>query len=61
MSIRLIAIELYRCQQEVDHLEKELAHTPVLKKDPVRERLRKARAARDRMRYMLDGQKDAAK
>lgn len=61
MSIRLIAIELYRCQLEVDHLEKELERTPVLKKDAVRERLRKSRAARDRMRGMLDGQKDAAK
>jgi len=61
MSIRLIAIELYRCQREVDRLEKELESAPVFEKDAVRERLRKARAARDRMRDMLDGQKDASK
>jgi len=61
MSIRLIAIELYRCQQEVDRLEKELENTPLLKKDAVRERLRKAIAARNRMRDILDGQKDTPK
>jgi len=61
MSIRLIAIELYRCQQEVDRLEKELERVPLLEKDAVRERLRKAIAARNRMRDMLDGQKDAPK
>lgn len=58
MSIRLIAKELYQLQKEVEVLEKDLEQAPWDRKDEIREKLRRARAARDRMRNVLDGQKD---
>ena len=59
MSIRLIARELYRLQQAVEKLEKELAGAPFESSDALRDRLRKLRAERDRMRRALDGSKDS--
>ena len=58
MSIRLIAKELYRLQQAVEKLEKELACTPAGRSDERSDRLRKLRAERDRMRRALDGSKE---
>ena len=58
MSIRLIAVELYRLQREVYRLEEKLAQAPLLEREGVREQLRKARGRRDHMRRVLDGQKD---
>ena len=59
MSIRLIAKELYRLQQAVEKLEKELACTPAGRSDELRDRLRKLRAERNRMRRALDGSKES--
>jgi hypothetical protein len=59
MSIRLLAKDLYRLQQEVDKLEKELAEAPFDQQEKLQERLRSARAERDRLRRVLDGQKDS--
>lgn len=61
MSIRLIAKDLYRLQQDVARLERELASAPADRRELVAERLRQARAERDRLRAALDGQKDAAR
>ncbi len=58
MSIRMIAIELYRIMREVDELEKRIEASPLEKRDKMRDRLRKLKAERNRMRRMLDGRKD---
>jgi hypothetical protein len=59
MSIRLLARDLYRLQQDVDKLEKQLAEAPFDQQDPILARLNAARAERDRLRRALDGQKDS--
>jgi hypothetical protein len=59
MSIRLIAQELYRLQKEVDRLEKEFEQAPLGAREQILEKLRRARAERDQMRNVLDGQKDS--
>ena len=60
MSIRLIAQELYRLQQEVERLEIQLAGATYSKREQVTDQLRKARAERDRMRKVLEGQKGSS-
>ena len=57
MSIRLIARELYRLQQEVEQLEKELPRAPSERYEGLHDQLRKKRAERNRMRRVLDGSK----
>ncbi len=59
MSIKLIAVELYRLVKEAERLEKALAEAPPEKKAAIENELRKIIAERNRMRDMLDGQKDA--
>lgn len=59
MSIRLLAKDLYRLRQEVEKLESALEETPFDRREPIEERLRAARAERDRLRRFLDGQKDS--
>ncbi len=59
MSIKLIAVELYRLVKEAERLEKALAEAPPEKKTAIENELRKIIAERNRMREMLDGQKDA--
>jgi CHASE3 domain sensor protein len=59
MSVRLLARDLYRLQQEVDKLEKQLADAPFDQQESILARLRAARAERDRLRRVLDGQKDS--
>ncbi len=58
MSIRLIARDLYRLKREVEALEKELQEAPLEKRDEIRNRLRKARAEKDRVQGILDGAKE---
>lgn len=59
MSIRLLARDLYRLQQRVDRLEAELANasSPDRRED-IQAQLRAARAERNQLRRVLDGQKD---
>ena len=59
MSIRLLAKDLYRLQQEVAKLENELANAPFDQHEKLQVRLRAARIERDRLRSALDGQKDS--
>ena len=59
MSIRLLAKDLYRLQQEVVKLENELANAPLDQEEKLQARLRSARIERDRLRRALDGQKDS--
>jgi len=55
----MIARELYQLQREVEELEAEIESAPSHEREPIRERLRIARAKRDRMREILDGEKEA--
>ena len=58
MSIRLLAHDLYKAQQEVDRLKKEHDSAPVEKKAQLETVLRKAISQRDQLRRLLDGQID---
>ena len=58
MSVRMIARDLYRLQQEVDRLESQLKACPRPKRVEFEEELRKARAERDRVKRMLEGTKE---
>jgi hypothetical protein len=58
MSIRLIAKDLYRLQQEVAALEQELKNAKSEDREPLKDRLRKAKAERNRMLNILEGAKD---
>ena len=57
MSIRLLAKDLYRMVQEVEKYEKQLARAPWDQQAELRDQLRKAKAERDRLRKLLEGQK----
>ena len=58
MSLPLIARDLYRRQQAVDRLERELADSPPAKRDAIHWKLTRAKAERDQMRKILDGHLD---
>lgn len=58
MSIRLLARDLYKAQQEVDRLKKEYESAPVEKKARLESALRNAIIQRDQLRRVLDGQID---
>ena len=57
MSIKLLAIELYRAQQNVGHLEAQLEAVPLSTLEVVREELRQAQAELQQLRKMLDDKK----
>ena len=59
MSIRLLAIELYKQIKEVEELEKKLDDSPLAidVRNELNERLRRVRAERDRIKAMLEGAK----
>ncbi|MCU0559991.1 MAG: hypothetical protein MUD16_07330 [Desulfobacterales bacterium] len=61
MSIRLIAKDLYRLQQEAARWERELAAAPAERREELADRLRRVRAERDRLRAALDGQKQTSR
>jgi hypothetical protein len=53
----MVAKELYNLQREVEALEAKLESAPLHEREEIGELLRKARAERDRMRKILDGEK----
>ncbi len=60
MSIRLIALELYGIMKEVEALEKKIQELPPsdrASREPLLEKLRKARAEQERIRKILEGAK----
>ena len=61
MSLRLIALELYRLEKEVSALEKELLSAPDEHQHERQDRLRKTKAERARVKKMLDGAKEEPK
>jgi len=56
----MIAKELYLLQQEVDKIEKQIQESPKSKCPELEEMLRKAKAERNRMKNILEGQKSNA-
>lgn len=58
MSVRMIARDLYRLQQEVDRLESRLKTCPPARREELEDQLRKSRAERDRVKRMLEGAKE---
>lgn len=60
MSIKLLAIELYRAQQNVGHIEAQLEAAPLNALEVVREELRQARAELQQLRKMLDDKKSSS-
>jgi hypothetical protein len=59
MSIRMIALDLYRLHRKVEKLEQQVRAAPFEKQAMFKDRLRKARAERDQLRRALEGHKDA--
>jgi len=55
MSIRLIALDLYRVIKELEKLENEMENTPFEKREALETKLRKARAGE---RAMLEVKKE---
>lgn len=57
MSIRAIALEVYKAQQKVGRLEKKLEAASLAEKDSVRWELQVATREYRQMRRILDGEK----
>jgi hypothetical protein len=57
MSIRAIALELYRAQQKVNRLQNELGSAAPQEKDHINKKLQLALVELKQMRKMLDGAK----
>jgi len=58
MTIRGIARDLYRLQQEVESLQKQFESAPHAKQVHIYHQLRKVKAQRNRLQRILDGQLD---
>ena len=58
MSIQLIARDLYRLEQEVEKLEKEMDRAPLEGRQELKDQLRKVKADRNKMRRILEGAKE---
>ena len=57
MTIRMIAEELYRLIKELEELENTLRDAPIEKRAAIEDRLRKAKAERNRLRAILESKK----
>ncbi|PIE64917.1 MAG: hypothetical protein CSA26_06175 [Desulfobacterales bacterium] len=60
MSIRLLAIELYRAQKKVHTLSDQLENAAIKEKERLRGELRAAEAECRQLRRMIDAQKESA-
>ena len=58
MPLRMIARDLYTLQKEVDALEEQLKNARIENREALKEQLRKKLAERDRMRRVLEGNKE---
>lgn len=56
--IKMIARELYSLQKELERLEERMKKVPHEQREGMEQRLRKVRAERDRMRKVLEGNKE---
>ena len=59
MSIRLMAKDLYKSQQNVDQLQKKIEESPEAEKAFLAMELKAAVQERDMLRRMLDGEKES--
>jgi len=57
MSIKLLAVDLYRAQKKVHQLEAQLADAPLNKQDAISWKLREAQEDLRVLRNMLEGAK----
>ncbi|MDD3813760.1 MAG: hypothetical protein PHZ02_03860 [Desulfocapsaceae bacterium] len=60
MSIKLLAIELYRAQQNVARLEEKLEALPLHANTDLREELRQSQAELQQLRKMLEDKKTSS-
>ena len=60
MSIKALALELYRAQQKVSAREKELEDAALGERDAVRRTLDEARREYSMLRKMMDGEKETS-
>ncbi len=60
MSIKLLAIELYRARQDVAHLEAQCEALPLSAGEDLLEELRQSRAELQLLRKMLDDKKESS-
>lgn len=60
MSIRALAREMYRAQQNVDRLEKLLEKAPPTEAEKIRGELRMAKAELATLRRMMSGEKESS-
>jgi hypothetical protein len=60
MSLRDLARELYRSQQQVERLEKLLLAASPEEENAIQLELREARAERLQLQKMIDGRKDSS-
>ena len=60
MSIKALARDLYRAQQNVARLEKLLAEAPPAKAEEIRNELRGAKAEHALLRKMMNGEKESS-
>jgi len=58
MVIKSLAIDLYRAQQRVHHLQEQLEHADPREKDALRRELQAATAERDQLRRLVDARKE---
>lgn len=59
MSIRLMAKDLYRAQQNVDQLQKQIEESSSVECELLLRELKAATQERDMLRRMLDGEKES--
>jgi hypothetical protein len=59
MSIRALALDLYKAQQQVERLQKALSVAAPAEKDGVARELRAAQYELKILRQMLDGEKES--
>ncbi len=59
MSIKLLAVELYRAQQKVDSIQKEIEKADYKEQESLKSELRAARKEWQMLRKMLDGKKES--
>lgn len=59
MSIKLLAVELYRAQQKVDSIQKEIEKADYKEQESLKSELRVAGKELQMLRKMLDGKKES--
>ncbi len=59
MSIKLLAVELYRAQQKVDSIQKEIEKADYKEQESLKSELKVARKEWQMLRKMLDGKKES--